>query len=90
MIRVGDWGGLADPHEHQIRHVYLAQIRIRSDQYADYGYSDQMCRYCSYFLGHTCDLYYPAVTHCKECCVKMQHQRRSEDSRWGQRGGQER
>ena len=48
------------------------------------------CRYCSYFLGHTCDLYYPAVMHCKECCVKMQHQRRSEDSRWGQRGGQER
>ena len=81
MIRVGDWGGLADPHEHQIRHVHLAQIR------RDY---DRECRYCNYFLGHACDLFYPAVTHCKECCVKMQQQRRSEDSRWGQRGGQER
>ena len=81
MLRVGDWGGLADPHEHQIRHVHLAQNRRDSDR---------ECHYCSYFLGHTCDLYYPAITHCKECCVKMQHQRRSEDSRWGQRGGQER
>merc|ERR1740128_1638414 len=45
MLRVGDWGGLADPHEHQIRHVQLAQIRGDTD----YGYSDRVCRYCSYF-----------------------------------------
>ena len=65
MLRVGDWGRLEDPYRHQYRHMHLAKIR-RAEP-------DRVCHFCGYLLGHKCDLYSPAVTHCADCCVLMQN-----------------
>ena len=64
MLRVGDWGRLEEPYKHQVRHVYLAKIR-RAEP-------DRACVFCGCLLGHKCDLYAPAMTHCGECCLLMQ------------------
>ena len=65
MLRVGDWGRLEDPYRHQYRHMHLAKIR-RAEP-------DRVFHFCGYLLGHKCDLYSPAVTHCADCCVLMQN-----------------
>ena len=71
MLRVGDWGSLDDPFKHQVRHMHLAKIRL--------AHPDRVCHWCGYSLGHKCDLYHPAVTHCSECCLLMKEKnRRSE------------
>ena len=76
MLRVGNWGGLTDPARHQAQHVLLARIRREE---SDFGSKDRVCNLCSYLLGHRCDLYYPAMVHCKECCVRMQEYHRERE-----------
>ena len=76
MLRVGNWGGLRDPARHQAQHVLLARIRREE---LDFGSKDRVCNLCSYSLGHRCDLYYPAMVHCKECCVRMQDYHRERE-----------
>ena len=61
MLRVGDWGGLAKPRVHQMRHVQLAKIR-REHPY-------RVCLYCLYSLGHNCDLFPSDFVHCNEACI---------------------
>ena len=83
MLRVGNWAGLADPAQHQTRHVYLAKIRRYE---ADLRSTVRVCNFCSYYLGHRCDLFYPAVAHCKECCTQMQSVNRERDRQRTERG----
>ena len=64
FLRVGNWDKLGDPARHQAGQVYLAKIRKAEP--------DRVCKLCNYLLGHNCDLFYPDVVHCKECCTKMQ------------------
>ena len=68
MLRVGDWGSLEDPYKHQVRHMHLAKIR-RAEP-------DRACHWCSYSLGHKCDLYRPSPPHCVDCCLLMQKKNR--------------
>ena len=86
MLRVGDWGRLEDPYKHQVRHMHLAKIR-RAEP-------DRACEFCSYLLGHKCDLYAPAVSHCGECCLLMQEYSYNRDIKHrderGGKGAQER
>ena len=75
MIRVGDWSGLAQPREHQVRHVHLAKIR-RADP-------SRVCSVCSYYLGHKCNIFPSTTIHCKECCIIMQQSSKEKDVKKG-------
>ena len=86
MLRVGNWAGLVDPARHQTRHVHLAQIRRHESKMRSI---DRVCNYCSYELGHKCDLHYPAVVHCKECCIRIQSVNKERQRTW-ERVGRER
>ena len=59
MLRVGVWTKLADPHEHQARHVLLASLRRAAP--------DRVCKVCSYNLQHNCALS-THTRHCDKCC----------------------
>ena len=83
MLRVGNWAGLKDPAQHQARHVYLAKIRRYE---ADLNSTVRVCNFCSYYLGHRCDLFYPAVAHCNECCTQMQWVNRERNRERTERG----
>jgi len=69
MLRVGDWRHLADPTEHQARHIILANLRRAAP--------DRVCLLCSYNMAskHECRL--PSrdkrilKTHCKDCCQEI-------------------
>ena len=62
-LRVGLWRHLDDPHDHEARHLVLANLRKAAP--------DRVCPRCSYNLKHNC-MYSQACGECQECCDETQ------------------